>query len=272
MWVIKEDENGYEYECATLYNYDYFGGRTLTEKRPNVATIVAKGCSPLELLTLSREDFQKLGFHEKLKFARRPAIYEGRRMEEIIAEPRRLGGIRLEESEEMSGGLASSEIDFIVKAIKKNPNLRNLTDKSDDEAIRKMAARARRVQVGPDLEIAVANSLGHEFFIISQGSFDLFSNVRKGKMEVQSAEAVYTSTSMTERLVRKQQFLLDMLKEKKVDGTAGLAGRMSMLPTTNRQNQKPDRGQWTASSLVTKKAARRPAVGAVVRKGTRASR
>ncbi|CAJ1335265.1 unnamed protein product, partial [Effrenium voratum] len=73
-------------------------------------------------------------------------------------------------------------------------------------------------------------------------------------MEVQSAEAVYTSTSMTERLVRKQQFLLDMLKEKKVDGTAGLAGRMSMLPTTNRQNQKPDRGQWTASSLVTKKA------------------
>eukprot|EP00435_Cladocopium_sp_Y103_P068960 s402_g32.t1 len=210
--VIREDEDGGEFECATLYNYDYFGGRTLTEKRPNVATIVAKGSQPLELLTLSREDFQKLGFGEKLKFARRPAIYEGRRMDDIMLEPRhktncidvhaswrKLAFMDHESDEGLSGGLASSEVDFIVKAVKNNPNLRG------------------RIQVQPDGEIALAGSLGHEFFIISQGSFDLFSNVRthfgRGKAGVRSAEAVFTTSSMTERLVRKQQFLLDMLKE-----------------------------------------------------------
>lgn len=239
--VIREDEDGGEFECATLYNYDYFGGRTLTEKRPNVATIVAKGSQPLELLTLSREDFQKLGFGEKLKFARRPAIYEGRRMDDIMLEPRRKLAFMDHESDEgLSGGLASSEVDFIVK---------------DEDNIRTMAGQARRIQVQPDGEIALAGSLGHEFFIISQGSFDLFSNVRRGKAGVRSAEAVFTTSSMTERLVRKQQFLLDMLKEKKVEGKANLS-RNSMLPaTTNHRSNQAERQRWTANSsmAVTKK-------------------
>jgi len=246
--VIREDEHGAEYECATLYNYDYFGGRTLTEKRPNVATIVAKGAQPLELLTLSREDFQKVGFHEKLKFARRPAIYEGRRMDDIMLEPRKkLAFIEQESEEGLSGGLASSEVDFIVKAVKNNPNLRGSLGK-DEENIRTMASRARRIQVQPDGEIAAAGTLGHEFFIISQGSFDLFSNVRRGKAGVRSAEAVFTSSSMTERLVRKQQFLIDMLKEKKTTSqNPGL--RNSMLPATNHTNKsKGERQKWSANS------------------------
>lgn len=253
--VIREDEDGGEFECATLYNYDYFGGRTLTEKRPNVATIVAKGSQPLELLTLSREDFQKLGFGEKLKFARRPAIYEGRRMDDIMLEPRRKLAFMDHESDEgLSGGLASSEVDFIVKAVKNNPNLRGAMGKDEDN-IRTMAGQARRIQVQPDGEIAFAGSLGHEFFIISQGSFDLFSNVRRGKAGVRSAEAVFTTSSMTERLVRKQQFLLDMLKEKKVEGKANLS-RNSMLPaTTNHRRNQAERQRWTANSsmAVTKK-------------------
>lgn len=253
--VIREDEDGGEFECATLYNYDYFGGRTLTEKRPNVATIVAKGSQPLELLTLSREDFQKLGFGEKLKFARRPAIYEGRRMDDIMLEPRRKLAFMDHESDEgLSGGLASSEVDFIVKAVKNNPNLRGAMGKDEDN-IRTMAGQARRIQVQPDGEIALAGSLGHEFFIISQGSFDLFSNVRRGKAGVRSAEAVFTTSSMTERLVRKQQFLLDMLKEKKVEGKANLS-RNSMLPaTTNHRRNQAERQRWTANSsmAVTKK-------------------
>jgi len=253
--VIREDEDGGEFECATLYNYDYFGGRTLTEKRPNVATIVAKGSQPLELLTLSREDFQKLGFGEKLKFARRPAIYEGRRMDDIMLEPRRKLAFMDHESDEgLSGGLASSEVDFIVKAVKNNPNLRGAMGKDEDN-IRTMAGQARRIQVQPDGEIALAGSLGHEFFIISQGSFDLFSNVRRGKAGVRSAEAVFTTSSMTERLVRKQQFLLDMLKEKKVEGKANLS-RNSMLPaTTNHRSNQAERQRWTANSsmAVTKK-------------------
>lgn len=253
--VIREDEDGGEFECATLYNYDYFGGRTLTEKRRNVATIVAKGSQPLELLTLSREDFQKLGFGEKLKFARRPAIYEGRRMDDIMLEPRRKLAFMDHESDEgLSGGLASSEVDFIVKAVKNNPNLRGAMGKDEDN-IRTMAGQARRIQVQPDGEIALAGSLGHEFFIISQGSFDLFSNVRRGKAGVRSAEAVFTTSSMTERLVRKQQFLLDMLKEKKVEGKANLS-RNSMLPaTTNHRSNQAERQRWTANSsmAVTKK-------------------
>ncbi|CAK9033773.1 unnamed protein product [Durusdinium trenchii] len=250
--VIREDETGAEFECATLYNYDYFGGRTLIEKRPNVATIVAKGAQPLELLTLSREDFQKLGFHEKLKFARRPAIYEGRRMEDIMVEPRRKLIVMDEENEDLPlAGLASSELEFIVKAVKNNPNLRGAYGK-DEETIRSMAAQARRIQVPPEKEIAQAGNLGHEFFIISQGSFDLFSNVRRGKAGVRSAEAVFTSSSMTERLVRKQQFLLDMLKERKKDGPVQTV-RNSMLPATNQK--RPDRQKWTANSSmgVTKK-------------------
>jgi len=66
--VLKIDEqSGDEYECATLYCYDYFGGRTLVEKRPNVATIVAKGAQPLVCLTLDRKKFQELGFDKKIE-------------------------------------------------------------------------------------------------------------------------------------------------------------------------------------------------------------
>ena len=109
---------------------------------------------------MALEDFQKLGFHEKLKFARRPAIYEGRRMEDIMVEPRRKLALMTEESDEVpSGGLATSEIDFIVKAVKNNPNLRGAYGK-EEEAIRSMAASARRIQVKPDGEIAVSGNLG----------------------------------------------------------------------------------------------------------------
>jgi len=248
--VIKEDEHGGEWECATLYNYDYFGGRTLTEKRPNVATIVAKGSQPLELLTLSREDFQRLGFHEKLKFARRPAIYEGRRMEDILADAREIAKTNPEEQEDgLMGGLASGEIDFIVKAIKQNPNLRSISSAAD-EATRKMATMSRRIRVGPEEEIATAGKLGHELFVISQGSFDLYPNLRmQGKAKVKSAEAVYTSTSMTERLVRKQQFLLGLLgPDKRPEGAPN--ARRSMLPATNRLSAdgKPNKKQWAANS------------------------
>ncbi|CAE7608682.1 Prkar2b, partial [Symbiodinium pilosum] len=89
----------------------------------------------------------------------------------------------------------------------------------------------------------------HELFIISQGSFDLYPNVRmQGKAKVKSAEAVYTSTTMTERLVRKQQFLLGLLgTDKRSEGVPH--ARRSMLPATNRGGNDGNRKkQWSANS------------------------
>lgn len=181
--VIREDEDGGEFECATLYNYDYFGGRTLTEKRRNVATIVAKGSQPLELLTLSREDFQKLGFGEKLKFARRPAIYEGRRMDDIMLEPRRKLAFMDHESDEgLSGGLASSEVDFIVKAVKNNPNLRGAMGKDEDN-IRTMAGQARRIQVQPDGELHWPEVWGMNSSSLARAHSTYFPMSGEGKLE-----------------------------------------------------------------------------------------
>eukprot|EP00931_Biecheleriopsis_adriatica_P031439 TRINITY_DN18438_c1_g2_i1.p1 TRINITY_DN18438_c1_g2~~TRINITY_DN18438_c1_g2_i1.p1 ORF type:complete len:1042 (-),score=228.40 TRINITY_DN18438_c1_g2_i1:82-3147(-) len=238
--VVIKDET----ECATLFTYDYFGGRTLVERRPNVANIIARGPSPLVLLTLSREDFQELGFDKKLKFARRPAIYEGRRMEDIMMEPRRAGTL-VEESGRDFGALAASEIDNIVKAIRANPNLRTFGN-IDEERIRTMASFARRIQVSPNRNIAEAGKLGHELFIISQGSFDLYPSNLTGSGKHQSAEAMLLGNSMTQRLVRKQQFLIGMLKEHHSEST------QSQSHGSNASKQ--DKSKWnTQSAIVSKK-------------------
>lgn len=55
-------------------------------------------------------------------------------MEDIMVEPRRKLAVMTEEGEDLpSGGLASSEIDFIVKAVKNNPNLRGAYGKEQGD-------------------------------------------------------------------------------------------------------------------------------------------
>lgn len=51
-----------------------------------------------------------------------------------MVEPRRKLAVMTEEGEDLpSGGLASSEIDFIVKAVKNNPNLRGAYGKEQGD-------------------------------------------------------------------------------------------------------------------------------------------
>lgn len=253
--VLKSDEQtGEEFECATLYCYDYFGGRTLTEKRPNVATIVAKGAQPLVCLTLDRKEFQELGFDKKLKFARRPAIYEGRRMEDIMLEPRAGDGLPEGLCHSGSHGLTDDEIDFITKALKENPNLRRF-ESSNTGHIREMAAKARRLQVPPGTDIAVGGRVGHEIFVISQGSFDLIPNMHRSGQN-RSAEAALSSNTMTERMLRKQEFLLGMLKETKPKGQVTRSGAFD-------KDKRSGPSAWNAVSVVASKA--RPMSGAMKR-------
>lgn len=215
--VVKDPETGESTVRATLYYNDYFGGRTLTEKRPNVATIVAKGPKALVTLSITKDNFERLGLHKKLMFPKRPAIYDGRRMEDIMSAPE--GGqaaasqpVHQHRPSLRTPVLTDEQQTFICKVVKQWPNLRAMIGQIDAERIKQMAARARRVEVNEGEDVVKGGALGSEFIVVESGSLDLIPNVlcATGSRH-RSAEEVVSSTTMTERLVRKQQFLISML-------------------------------------------------------------
>lgn len=205
--VVVRSSDG-EFVRATLYYGDYFGGHTLTQQRPNIATIVAKGPMPLTTLCLPREEFEKLGLHRELKFPKRPAIYDGRivedgqRMEHIEAEVDR--STHTEEQE-----LAEEEEAFLCRVLRDNPNLRARSD-LDSEAARSLANAAQRRRVPKGSDILKGGDIASEFFVVYKGHFKLIPRVLASGGH-QSVEAMVASSAATERLGRKQQFLMGMV-------------------------------------------------------------
>jgi len=197
---------------ATLYYGDYFGGHTLTQNRPNVASIVAKGPMPLVTFSLSREEFERLGLNKELKFPKRPAIYDGRviedgqRMDFDDVSPTSDNRKATEEEE-----LTEEEISFISKVIRENPNLRSRRELDRDLA-RKMAKTAHRRQVTKGSDMLKGGELAREFFVISKGAFKLIPRVWSSATH-QSVEAMVANSAVTERLGRKQQFLMGMVRQ-----------------------------------------------------------
>jgi len=184
---------------ATLCVGDYFGGHTLTTERPNVATIVAGDGAPLVTLSMSRKAFEETGLKNWLQFPKRPAIYEDN--------PR-----RVDSSEEKSPSkttqaqdISEEEEVFIRTAVTSNTNLRALLQASEDSLV-SIAKAAERREVPKGKIVASCGEVGQEFFIVCSGEVevDFNDNPYTGQ---QSAEAAVASSSMAERLMRKQHFL-----------------------------------------------------------------
>lgn len=209
--VNERDASGTEHERATLYHADYFGGHTLTETRPNVATITCKGPQPLGTLSLTRAAFEKLGLNKLLKPARL-AIYEGRQ----ICDGRRAD---MGKDDEKAGSaeashrdkpiLSETEIDTICRAINDNVNIR-ARGACDQAAIRSMVASAHLHKVAKGETLLQGGEITHDFFIVAEGSFNLIP--ARPNSGHRSVEARLASSTIHDRLARKQQFLMGVLR------------------------------------------------------------
>eukprot|EP00425_Heterocapsa_triquetra_P001339 CAMPEP_0195056758 /NCGR_PEP_ID=MMETSP0448-20130528/5021_1 /TAXON_ID=66468 /ORGANISM="Heterocapsa triquestra, Strain CCMP 448" /LENGTH=1021 /DNA_ID=CAMNT_0040086603 /DNA_START=86 /DNA_END=3148 /DNA_ORIENTATION=- len=246
--VVVQDSSGQESTRVTLYHMDYFGGHTLTENRPNVATILVKGPMPLVTLSLSREEFERLGLNRKLKFAARPAIYDGRKIEdgkrtEVEEDDGGQIGRTLSKGESQEDRLTQEESDYIAKAIVQNPNLR-ARGRIDLEAVNHMAALARRRHVKAGSEILKAGEMGDTFYVVARGSFDVFPGL-VGAGGHQSVEALVASSKAAERLGRKERFLLGVVR----NSTSFYAGATSRQALSEMPKIMESRGMASQSMI-----------------------
>eukprot|EP00405_Crypthecodinium_cohnii_P038140 CAMPEP_0206546112 /NCGR_PEP_ID=MMETSP0325_2-20121206/12516_1 /ASSEMBLY_ACC=CAM_ASM_000347 /TAXON_ID=2866 /ORGANISM="Crypthecodinium cohnii, Strain Seligo" /LENGTH=999 /DNA_ID=CAMNT_0054045183 /DNA_START=61 /DNA_END=3057 /DNA_ORIENTATION=- len=218
--VMVADIWGEETERAKLYHADYFGGRTLVEKRLNFATIYCKGPKPLETLSLTREEFERLGLHKMLKFPARPAIYEGRKIEDgqrMAPDPGALAEVSPSSRSGTQAPLQEEDHSLIVKSITDNLNLRARGD-FDKEAVVELAHSARRRFVKKGDDLVKGGEVSHAFFVVSSGVFDII--LAAPSSGHRSVEARLATKNVHERLARKQQFLMGVMRKDASTGRA----------------------------------------------------
>lgn len=181
---------------AKLCRGDYFGGHTLMTERPNIATMIANG--PVVTLSMSRTAFNDTGLRHWLTFPKRPAIYD-------------------DASEAAPAGASPTtqrspeEIAFIVAALQRNVNLRAFLQ-TDTSQLQNLAAEAKRREVPKGTVISHKGDTSEELFIIRSGTIEVNPELEvlvtcHASGNQQSAEEVVASSTMAERLLRKQNFL-----------------------------------------------------------------
>eukprot|EP00401_Gymnodinium_catenatum_P002750 CAMPEP_0117466088 /NCGR_PEP_ID=MMETSP0784-20121206/4962_1 /TAXON_ID=39447 /ORGANISM="" /LENGTH=971 /DNA_ID=CAMNT_0005260019 /DNA_START=1 /DNA_END=2912 /DNA_ORIENTATION=+ len=213
--VVAKNDAGEEHVLATLYAGDYFGAHSLTESRPNPATIIAKGPEPLVTLMMSAAVFKSSGLKAKLRFPKRSALY--------FDVPTETSG------PEKRASKSPQEEAFIREAVGRNVNLRALLEGRAD-ALEQIAKVAHKREVSKDAVVAKSGHLGQEFFIISQGSIDVVVN-KDGSDGQKSAETALARLTMAERLRRKQDFLTGLYKP--IPGLELLRYKMSRSTLVN---------------------------------------
>ena len=96
-----------EQRVATLRPGDWSGGQALVETRSFRASVLAEPPG-VTVLSISRDNFEALGLHQRLFFPRRNAMYEGRAKRAGVAQ--RLPGV-----EHVAGELSEEEVNFIAR-------------------------------------------------------------------------------------------------------------------------------------------------------------
>lgn len=192
---------------ATLVEGDYFGGHTLITERSNVATIVASGGKNLVTLSLSRDRFDALGLRRWLQFPKRPAIYNA---------PQEVRGDDMKDVQE----LPLEEVMFVCKAISENANLRALLAASEDK-LKELAAGAVLTHVKKGSPIVRSGNVVRQLIIIKEGTVSAVIEAQTSSGH-QSAEAAVATSTMTERMLRKQNFLAQLQRRAKTHTTASL--------------------------------------------------
>lgn len=210
---------------ATLFAGDYFGGHTLTTEQPNIATIVAGGTTPLVTLSMSRRAFDEAGLRRWLSFPKRPALYGDY---PFVPSPGSGGA-----SPEVSPTRAKppAEEAFLFGAVRRNVNLRALLEATDDQ-LRGICAAAEKREVPKGAVVARRGEIGDEFFVVRSGSFEIVLGDPLQELCLergQSAEAAVASSTMAERLLRKQHFLQALSQHSTANGCAASAKKAASV-------------------------------------------
>jgi len=148
--VLRVNETtGEEQFIAALQNFDYFGEGALLNDAPRAATI--RAVTNIEVLVLSRQQFQELSENNNIMFVARNAVVA----DEIVVDAP-------EENE-----LAEEIVVFLKQAIRTDM----LFENSDEEIVQEVAKYffPREMQEG-DVLISEGEKNGSEFFVIAEGT------------------------------------------------------------------------------------------------------
>jgi len=166
-------------KVATLKPGDYFGENALLRDEPRTATITAK--TDLSLLKITREKFQELGLHEKLQFANRKAVGGGNR-KVAVQEP---------------SPKEEKERELIAEALLTNQNLRTMVT-LDDQRVKQIIDVVWKEEVPSGKELIVEGDwVADYFYIVQDGSFEVFVTQEGDASHVQSAESALSPGDAT---------------------------------------------------------------------------
>jgi len=185
------DTDGKQVTVATLKAGDYFGENALLRDEPRTATITAE--SQMSTLKITRDEFQRLGLHEKLQFANRKAVGGGGVKRDIIAKP--------------PTKKIPKERELIERALRANQSLNTMVT-MDDDRVNSMIDVAWKQDVKPGTDIIVQGDLVADFFyIVQSGTFEIYVAEAedpvedepdpvspRGKAEVRMKEPVFLGT------------------------------------------------------------------------------
>mmetsp|Transcript_20661 Transcript_20661/g.45310 ORF Transcript_20661/g.45310 Transcript_20661/m.45310 type:complete len:1236 (-) Transcript_20661:78-3785(-) len=215
-----------------LLRGDYFGGNTLIEQRPYIASVRAAGQSGVSVYSLSKAQFEELGFHRTLKLPKRAAIYKGfNKTLSLAKRPVPDFGKRSD--------LRPEDEAILVKGVMDNPTLHEYVELRE-EAIRQVARSARRVEVERGTTIFHGGDFGTELYVIKSGIIEVIPSQIKA-----SSSLEFTVETILEPRKRKQVLLSKMLQEPASDTMQPESSRQSSgLLETGRTRS----GTWTSQA------------------------
>jgi len=213
--LMMKDDQGEEQEVGLLSAGDYIGGRAIVTEQRHMATVLAVG--GLVTLSMSKQAFEQAGLKARLHFPKRPAIEVGGSSQATLLpttplSPKKRSSFcmkKLDENQQIA----------IIRAMKHNPNFRAFVDGANgpsEESIKEIVANSeiRTLKCGDTA--AKFGDLGHEFYVIEQGSIEVIINtgaLNQGqgqRGQSKSAAAAAATFSMADRIRRKQDFLMKL--------------------------------------------------------------
>lgn len=143
-------------KVATLKRGDYFGEYALLNDKPRSATVVAR--TRLECFVISRQKFQELGLHSKLRWPLRRAFAVGfeKPVEAMEASPK-----------------TAEERRLIVSAIQKNTRLLNAVSLSDEQVNQMADVAWKEVVEAGNVLTNTGDTEAKHFYIVQEGSFEV---------------------------------------------------------------------------------------------------
>lgn len=148
-----------------LIRGDYWGDGTVIRMRPSAGTVIAS--VRCQVLSLSRARFEKLGLHEKVRFPKRLAVYDG------LTKPVTLERNRIE----CDAVLRREDKELVVEAFKNCTSLQVHLHVYDKALYTLLANRAVLIRKKPGEEIAKCGDFPRAVYIIKEGQVEMMPHL-----------------------------------------------------------------------------------------------